>query len=104
MFVHVRACFTKGEKIASKGEGYLFAKEKDAQGLSGTLHVYRTPRVRVAADTQLPGPVLAPALDPAPRRNDARVRVSQGDINGRDAWRTGEAFTVCICLGSNVLL
>jgi hypothetical protein len=56
--------------------------------LSSTLHVYRTPRVQVAADAKLPVIVLAPALDPAPRRIDeARVAPTQGDGDGGDAWR-----------------
>jgi hypothetical protein len=52
------------------------------------LHVYRTPRVRGSADAQLPAIILPPALDPAPKRDDARVEPTQGDGygDGRVAW------------------
>ena len=53
----------------------------------GTLHVHRTPRVRVAADAQLPVAVVAPALDPATGRNNARMRPTRGDGDGGHAWR-----------------
>ncbi len=53
---------------------------------SRTLHVYRTPLVRESANAQLPV-VGAPALDPAPNRDDTRVGPSQVDGDGGDAWR-----------------
>jgi hypothetical protein len=52
-----------------------------------TRHIRRTRyfQVRRAADAQLPVPVGAPALDPTPAHNRARVEVSQGDGDGADA-------------------
>ncbi len=50
---------------------------------SVTRHIRRTRRIRPAADAQLPVAVGAPALDPAPAHNRARVVRSQGDGDGR---------------------
>jgi hypothetical protein len=50
-----------------------------------TRHIRRTRRIRRAADAQLPEEVRAPALDPAPANNRARVEISQGDGDGGDA-------------------
>ncbi len=52
---------------------------------SVTRHIRRTRRIRPAADAQLPVPVVAPALDPAPALDRARVEPSQGDGNGGDS-------------------
>ncbi len=57
---------------------------------SVTRHIRRTRRIRRAADAQLPVAVAAPALDPAPASNRARVRASQGDGDGVDTWREKE--------------
>ncbi len=71
------------------------------------MHVYRTPRVRGAADAQLPVAVVPPALDPAPGRNYARVEPTRGNGECRDAWRQegersaregkSEHVLVCVC-------
>ncbi len=51
---------------------------------SVTRHVHQARRIRPAADAQLPVEVGAPALDPAPAHNRARVVRSQGDGDGGD--------------------
>jgi hypothetical protein len=43
------------------------------RGRSSTWNIRRQRRVRHAADAQLPAPVAAPALDPAPACDDARM-------------------------------
>ncbi len=48
------------------------------------MHVYWTPRVRRAANAQLPPVIAAPALDPASGRDDARVGPTRGDGDGGD--------------------
>ncbi len=53
--------------------------EEGGEGRSITRHIHRLRRTGIsradlrAADAQLPVAVRAPALDPAPTRNDARV-------------------------------
>jgi hypothetical protein len=60
-------------------EGPKLEGQLDIKGwLSGTLHVYWTPRVRGAADAQLPVAVVPPALDPASSCDDARVCLTRG--------------------------
>ncbi len=92
---YVRASmFRQRQNHHLEGQGTEFAKVNSSMrkgGLSSTLHVYRNPRVRVAADAQLPVVVVAPALDPAPRREDARVVPTQADGEGGDAWRRESA-------------
>jgi hypothetical protein len=51
---------------------------------SRTCHVYWPRRTQSAANAQLSSPVVAPALDPAAGRNDARVGPTQG--NDIAAW------------------
>ncbi len=65
------------------------------------MHIYRTPRVRGAADAQLPVAVAAPALDPAPGRDDAGGFPTQGDGGGGSAWRVGGCvcLSMCVCVG-----
>jgi hypothetical protein len=57
---------------------------------SVTRHIRRTRRIRPAADAQLPVAVVAPALDPAPAHNRARVFLSQGDGDSGDACEERE--------------
>ncbi len=54
---------------------------------SFTRQIRRSRRINraQAADAQLPVAVVAPALDPTPADNRARVVVSQGDGDGGDA-------------------
>jgi hypothetical protein len=58
-------------------------------GLFSTRHFCRTRRDRILrpADAQLSVKVAAPALDPAPAHNRARVVPTQGDGDGRDGCR-----------------
>ena len=60
---------------------------------SVTRHIRRTRRIRRAADAQLPIAVVAPALDPTPVHNRARVLISQGDGDGGNTCRK-----VCIII------
>ncbi len=50
-----------------------------------TRHIQRPHRVRRAADAQLPFGIPAPALDPAPARDDARVESTKSDGDSGDA-------------------
>jgi hypothetical protein len=63
---------------------FLLMKE---WGRAVTRHIRRTRhgRIRRAADAQLPVAVVAPALDPTPPHNRARVVFSQGDGDGGKA-------------------
>jgi hypothetical protein len=54
---------------------------------SVTRHIHWARRIHRVVDAQLPVPVGAPALDPAPAHNRARVSMSQRDVKGRDAWK-----------------
>ncbi len=63
-----------------------FANVTEKGSLSSTWHVYRTPLVSIAAVAQLPIAVVAPALDLAPSRDDARVALTRRDGDGGDAW------------------
>jgi hypothetical protein len=52
-----------------------------------TADMAATVGIRRTADAQLPVAVLAPALDPAPAYNRARVFKSKGDGDGGKAWQ-----------------
>ncbi len=67
----------------------LFVCIFSVEGTSVTRHIRRTGRIRSAIDAQLPEEVRAPALDPAPAHNRARVERSQGDGDGGDIWQRG---------------
>ncbi len=60
-------------------------RQTHARRASVTRHIRRTRRFSPAADSQLPVVVGAPALDPAPAHNRARVVESQCDGDGGDA-------------------
>ena len=54
-----------------------------------TWHSHGAVLIRSAPDAQLPVAVVAPALDPASHLDRARVKSTQGDGGGGDAWGHG---------------
>ncbi len=80
-----RTKVTPQQHIQKFNRENLIDRQTHARRGSVTRHIHRTPRTYRAADAQLPVPVVAPALDPAPAHNRARVVPSQGDGNGGDA-------------------
>jgi hypothetical protein len=51
----------------------------------GTCHICRPDLIRSIPDAQLTDTVGAPALDPAPGSDRARVAAPRGDSDGREA-------------------
>jgi hypothetical protein len=60
--------------------------------LSLTFHIHRAVLIRVAPDAQLAEVIVAPAFDPAPALDGARVGISQGDSDGGDTYKWGRAI------------
>ncbi len=75
------------EKIESAYTPTFHARAHLQGRASVTRHIRRTRRIRPAADAQLPVVVGAPALDPAPALNRARVVITQGDGDGEETCR-----------------
>ena len=50
-----------------------------------TWHIHGAVPVRPASDTKLAIAVVAPALDASSRDDDARMPISRGDRDGREA-------------------
>jgi hypothetical protein len=74
------------EKEWRGARGHVVLEYAEIRGF--TRHIQRLhQRVCRAADAQLPIAVVAPALDPAPARDDAHVGHPMGDGDGREAWR-----------------
>ncbi len=57
-----------------------------ASRLQRTCHIRRSVLILVAPDPQLAVVVVAPALDPAPGRNRARVVIPHGYGYGEEVW------------------
>jgi hypothetical protein len=69
----------------------LYIKARRPSRLCSTWHIHGAVRPR-PPDAQLPVVVVAPALDPATRLDDARVAVPQGNGGGGDTWVRGESL------------